>query len=381
MITLEFAVKRMTSSNKGELISDREKKYVTKVIGEILTKYDAKVRQQDVEEFCEDFVKERDGLKETNKVIKEVNEGLETIDSIESFYQDLVRNQDQGKSKLHWFKATIKNITNIKDAQEIAKIVGEIQSEFNKANNKQLSSLLDEEVTVFAAVQKSTDAQEVCSRALGSIQNNSLINIVSVGQQVESLVKNFGFDSENSINIAQKYFEDDFSNEDLKLKKLITCGLVVASEESHIDALDGVDGAEIAVMVDMGLTIAKVGCMLSQGKIKANEALKHIYDRSIAGGCALVKRAFEAKGMIAGATIGGTIGTVFGPIGTAVGGTVGAVAGKYAGNYISKPVTNGIKRLAKRAKAPLMKAVENVGKGIRRGVEKIGSFFNTLIGR
>ncbi|MEM8721418.1 MAG: hypothetical protein AAGE84_19355 [Cyanobacteria bacterium P01_G01_bin.39] len=365
----------MTSLAKRELISDQEKRHVTKVIGEILTKYDAKASKQDVEDFCKEFVEERDGLKETNKVIGEVNEGLETIDSIENFYQDLVTAQDKGKSKLHWFKVNIKNITNIKDAQEIAKIVGEIQSEFNKANNKQLSSLLDEDVTVFTPEQKSTDAQEACSRALGSIQNNSLINIVSIGQQVESLIENFGLEGDNSVNVAQKYFEDDFSNGDLKLKKLVTCGLVIASEEFHIEALDGVDGAGIAVMVDMGLTIAKVGNLLSQGKIKADKALSHIYDRSIAGGCAVVKKAFEAKGMIAGATIGGTVGTVFGPIGTAVGGTIGAVAGKYAGNYISKPVTDGIKSLAQRAKAPLMKAVESAGNTIKNAGEKISRGF------
>lgn len=379
----------MTQSNGHEFISVEEKKYITEVINEILTKYDAQVEQQDVKQFCTDFVESRDGIKETDKVLGEVNKGLRTVNSIESYYRDLNNAQKRGKSKLSWFKATIKTITNIKDARKIAKIVGEIQAELAKTNNKQLSFLLDENVEVFSSVQQPINEQEVISETLGSIQNNSLLTVVSVGQQIESLAKNLGSDNDNGLNVAQKYFESDLDNEDLTLKKLATCGVIVANEEFHIEALDDIDGAEIAVMVDMGLTIAKVGYLLSQGKIKVANALNHIYDRTIAGGCVIVEKAFKAKGTVVGAAIFGTIGTVFGPVGTVIGGTVGAIVGKNAGKLVSNFVTDGVKNLAKKTKKSIVKfankaieqgekVVKKIGKQAKEIKKKVEKFFDNL---
>lgn len=370
-------------------MTPQEKDYIAQVIGNILTKYDAQIDKQDIEKFCNEFVEQRDGLKEADRVLGEVNQGLKTINSIESYYRDLNNAQKRGKSKLSWFKATLKNITNIEDARKIAKIAGEIQTELAKTNNKQLSSLLDENVEVFSPVQESRNEQEVISETLGSIQNNSLIRVVSVGQQIESLAKNLGSDNDNGLNVAQKYFESDLTNNNLTLKKLVTCGVIVANEEFHIEALDGVDGTEIALMVDIGLTIAKVSYLLSQGKIKTVEALNHIYDRTIAGSCVVVEKVFKVKGMLIGATLGGIIGTVFGPVGTAIGATTGAIAGKNAGKLVSKFAADGVKDLAKKAKVPLMKAVEsaenaikNVGKqienNITKGIKKTKKFFNNL---
>lgn len=372
-------------------MTPQEKNYIAQVIGNILTKYDAQADRQDVEKFCNDFVEEQDGVKETDRVFGEVNRGLITIDSIESYYRDLNNAQQRGKSKLSWFKATIKSITNIKDARKIAKIIGEIQAELATTNNEQLSYLLNENVEVFSPIPEAINEQEVISETLGSIQNNSLLTVVSVGQQIESLAKNLGSDNDNGLNVAQKYFESDLENDDLTLKKLVTCGVIVANEEFHIEALDGVDGAEIAVMVDMGLTIAKVGYFLSQGKIKTTKALNHIYDRTIAGSCALVEKVFKAKGMVVGATIGGAIGTVFGPVGTAIGGTVGAIAGKYAGKFVSKFVTDGVKNLAKKARKPIVENVKKafeeakkVGKEAKKqfdkGIEKVKNFLDNLFG-
>lgn len=370
-------------------MTPQEKDYIAQVIGNILTKHDAQIDKQDIEEFCNEFVEQRDGLKETDRVLGEVNQGLRTVDSIESYYRDLNNAQKRGKSKLSWFKATLKNITNIEDARKIAKIAGEIQTELAKTNNKQLSSLLDENVEVFSPVQDSTNEQEVILETLASIQNNSLIRVFSVGQQIESLAKNLGSDNDNGLNVAQKYFESDLNNNNLTLKKLVTCGVIVANEEFHIEALDGADGTEIALMVDIGLTIAKVSYLLSQGKIKTVEALNHIYDRTIAASCVVVDKVFKAKGMLIGATVGGIIGTVFGPAGTAIGGTAGAIAGKNAGKLVSKFATDGVKNLAKKAKKSIVnnaeKAVEKVkevGKEVKtqfdKGIKRVKNFFNNL---
>jgi uncharacterized protein YcfJ len=374
----------MTTSTKREFISDQEKEYAARVVSEILTKYDAQVDKQDVKEFCTEFVEERDGLKETNKVISEVNDGLEAIDSIESFHRDLIDAQNQGKSKLSWFKATIKSITNIKDTREIAKIVGEVQSELAKTNNKQLSSLLNEDVEVFSPVREPTNEQAVFSKTISSIQNNSLLNTVSIVQQAESLVKNVGSGNDNSISIAKQYFEDDFDNDDLVIKKLVTSGFIVAKEEFHIEALHDIDATGIAVMVDMGMTLAKVGYKVAQGKMKVAKAIDYIADRAIADTGVVIQHIAKVKSTLAGAKVGAVVGSIFSPIGAAVGAVVGATVGKLAGNRIAQEVKTGIKKVANVAKNKVkevvektVKAAENTAKAVTNGVKKL---WNTVFG-
>lgn len=348
----------MTLSTKPELISVQEKEYAAKVISEILTKYDAQVDKQDVKEFCTDFVEERDELKETHKLIGEVNDGLEAIDSIESFHRDLIAAQNKGKSKLTWFKATIKNITNIKETREIVKIVREVQTELAKTNNKQLSSLLNEDVEVFSPVREPTNEQAVFAETIGSIQNNSLLTTVSIGQQVESLVKSFGSENNNSISIAQQYFEDDFDDDDSIIKKLVTSGLIVANDEFHIEALHNVDATGIAVMVDMGMTFVKVAHKVSQGKMKVAKAIEYISDRAIAGAGVVIQNIAKVKSTVAGATVGASIGSVFGPIGAAVGAVAGAAVGKLAGNQIAQGIKTGVKQVREVAKTTIKKVAE-----------------------
>ncbi|MFN6525829.1 glycine zipper domain-containing protein [Nostoc sp. ChiSLP03a] len=348
----------MTISTKRELISVQEKEYAAKVISEILIKYDAQVDKQDVKEFCHEFVEERDGLKETDKVISEVNDGLEAIDFIESFHRDLIDAQNKGKSKLSYFKASIKSITNIKDTREIAKIVREIQSELAKTNNKQLSSLLNEDVEVFSPVREPTNEQAVFSETIGSIQNNSLLTTVSIGQQVESLVKNFGSENNNSISIAKQYFEDDFDDNDLVIKKLVTSGFIVAKDEFHIEALHNIDATGIAVMVDMGMTLAKVGYKVAQGKMKVAKAMDYIADRAIAGMGVMAEKVVKVKSTLTGATIGASIGSAFGPVGAVVGAVAGAAVGKLAGNQIAQGIRTGVKKVREVAESTVKNIVE-----------------------
>lgn len=368
----------MTISTRREFISVAEKEYAARVISEILTKYDRQVDKQDVNEFCTEFVEQRDGLKETDKVICEINDGLEAIDSIESFHQDLIAAQNKGTSKLSWFKATIKSITNIQDTRKIAKIVGEVQSELAKANNKQLSSLLNENIEVFSPVRESTNEQAIFSETIGSAQNNSLLTTVSIGEQVESLIKDVDSSNDNSVSIAKQYFEDDFDDNDLVIKKLVTSGFIVAKDELNIEALHDVNATGIAVMVDMGMTLAKVGYKVAQGKMKVAKAMEYIADRAIADTGVIIQNIVKVKSTLAGTRIGALVGAAFGPVGTAIGAVAGAAVGNLAGNQIAQGIKTGFKEVRKVAKNKVkqvvektVEAVENTAKAVTSTVEKV----------
>lgn len=373
------------SPNQVTTLSPQEQEHLTQVINEILTKYDHEVDKQTVEEFTSEFVEQRDTLKDTNKLLGEINKGFSTIDQINQYHQDLINAQSKGKSKASWLKTMIKTATNIKDVRKIGKIVQEVQSALAQSNNQYLASLLDEkegneDIEIFTPMPErdfeGINEQAITQDLLGEVQNNSLLTIVSTAQTIQSLTDKTTFDG-NVSKTAQNCFEGELGNNDeLLVKKLATAGVMIADAEFPIEALDGMNGQEIGMMVDMGITITKVGYKLSQGKIKPMEAVEYICDRAIADTALVISTIAKVKIKYVSATIGASVGTIFGPVGMFVGGVVGYGVGKVTGKFIAPAIQQGVKKVAKVVK-PMVKQVvqktvkvdQKTGKAIKKGAK------------
>ena len=158
-----------------DLISPQEKDHLIKVITEVLTKYDSQVEKQDISDFTNQFIEQRETLKtleNVNSFLSEVNSSFTAIDSIHEYHKDLINAQNQGKSKLTWLRATIGSITTIKDIQKIDKITHEVQSALIKSNNQHLSFLLNESVEIFFSQNSKKEKTNNQRELLGDIQTN-----------------------------------------------------------------------------------------------------------------------------------------------------------------------------------------------------------------
>jgi hypothetical protein len=221
---------------------------------------------------------------------------------------------------------------------------------------------------------------------LGEVQNNSLLTAISCGQQIESLVNNFNTSDENVSEVAKNCFEGELGNDsELMAKKLATCGVIVADNEIPIEALDGMDAPQIAVVVDMGVTIAKVGYKLAQGKMQLTKAVEYIYDRSVAAIGVVTETVLKLQSQLVGTRVGAVIGSVLGPVETMVGAMGGAIVGRLAGNKIAQGIKTGIVKIGKFAKESVVKAVnkakeaaQKVGKEVTKAATKVKEFLGNL---
>ena len=383
------------SPNKVTTLSPQEQEHLNQVITEILTKYDRQANKKSVEEFTTQFVQQRDTLTDTSELLGSINSGFSTIDQINRYHQDLINAQNRGQSKVNWLKTMIKTATNIKDVRKIGKIVQEVQLALAESNNQHLASLLNEnvdEVEIFTPMPErdfeGINEQIIVQDLLGEVQTNSLLTVISTAQTVESLTKKFNSVDGNVIEVAQNCFEGEMgNNEETLVKKLATAGVLIADAEMPIQALDGVNASEVAMMVDMGITIAKVGYKVSQGKMAVGKAIEYIADRAIADTALVVSTIAKLKIEYVAAGIGASVGTVFGPIGTVIGSFVGHGVGKVTGAYIAPKIEQGIKKVADVAKPRVAQVVQKTvevaqkaGKAITEGAKKVGKAIANFFG-
>jgi len=372
-------------------ISPQEKDHLIKVITEVLTKYDSQVEKQDISDFTNQFIEQRETLKtleNVNSFLSEVNSSFTAIDSIHEYHKDLINAQNQGKSKLTWLRATIGSITTIKDIQKIDKITHEVQSALIKSNNQHLSFLLNESVEIFFSQNSKKEKTNNQRELLGDIQTNSLLTIVSTGQQFESLSQKLNFSPDKDVlSIVTNFFKGELGDADESLiTKLVTFGVMVADVEIPIEGIHDLDPTGIAVMVDTGLTLTKVGYKLSQGEISVQRAMEYMYERAISDTGAILGAMWKAKTLTAATTIGGTVGfAMAGPFGSVVGGLAGAVVGKMAGKVVNKSIKEGIKTIYHASKNKVSKVIEKTievaeqaRQKIQEGAKKVANFIKNL---
>jgi hypothetical protein len=374
------------STPKVTTLSPQEQEHLNKVITEILAKYDRQVDKQSVEEFTTQFIQERDTIKDVDNFLGDVNRAFGRLDQINSYHQDLINAQKKGKSKANWLKAIIKSTTNIENVQKIGKIVQEVQFALAQSNNQHLASFLDEnvdDVEIFTPMAErefeGINEQIIVQDLLGEVQNNSLLNIISTAQTIESLSnKTNDFDG-NVSKVAQNCFEGELgNNEELLAKKLVTTAVLVADAEFPMEALDGVNASEVAMMVDMGITLSKVAYKVVQGEMSVSEGLEYIADRAIADIGIVIETVAKLKIEYVAAGIGAAVGTVFGPVGMMIGGFVGHGIGKVTGAYIAPKIRQGVQKLREVATPVIKNVVQKVQKTVEKVKEGAKKLWNWL---
>ncbi len=357
----------------SDLIPPQGRKTTEQIISEILVNYQEYRDQDNIQHFCKDVIEKRQGIKDKTKTITDLNNALNTIDLIDSYHQNLISAQEQGKSKVNWLESTLEEITDRESVRKRGEIVQEIQEALVFTNNQQLASFSGEPTDVYTPLKEIeiegiNQPRVMEQQVLDDIQNNSMLSSISMAQQFDTLLDPSNLDYFNNfsfLDVAENYFNQYLGQVDNTFKQLVTLGTVVAREEGHLGILEEADIAEIAAMIDMGLTLPQIGYKLGKGEITLIEGVEDLYDRQVAATCTLVSLNTKAVGWLSGTSIGATVGTVFGPIGTAVGGMLGSVTGKIAGKKIGQTIATGIKKVANFGKKAVTKTVKKAWAGAK----------------
>ncbi|NEO69821.1 hypothetical protein [Moorena sp. SIO3H5] len=361
----------MTTMRDFILVQGREN--TEKIISEILVNYQESDNRDNIQHFCKDVIDKRQKIKDKTKTLTDIKNALDTIDMIDSYHQSLINAQEQGKSKVNWLESTLEEITDIESVEKRRKIVQELHEALVLANNQQLASLSGESTDVYTPLKQPevegiNNPQVMEQQVLDDVQNNTMLSSISMGQPFDMLSDPLNLDLFNNfsfLDVAENYFNQYLGQVDNTFKQLVTLGTVVAKEEGHLGILEEADIAEIAAMVDMGLTLPQIGFKLGKGEITLIEAVEDLYDRQVAATSTLVSLNTKAVSWLSGTTIGATVGTVFGPIGTAVGGMLGSFTGKMAGKQIAPTIATGIQKVAKFGKETISKTFKKAWAGAK----------------
>ncbi len=175
------------------------------------------------------------------------------------------------------------------------------------------------------------------------------------------------FDKEHKeIKAVKEYFKEKLdSPKDKDFKKNVATATIIAKEKGLFKPLNNKTSEEISMIVDKGVTAAKIAYKVGNGELSPIDAVEYTIDRNVAVlNSAIVKTTTQVDGKI-GTKVGVAIGSVFGPAGAVSGAAIGNVVGKVAGYAVGKVIGEGVKKVAT--------AVKSVAKKCWEGVKSVAS--------
>ncbi|MDJ0732698.1 MAG: hypothetical protein QNJ47_01210 [Nostocaceae cyanobacterium] len=350
-----------------ETLSDTNKEQVEQILADILLAYDEQHETKDVKQFCVDYLQEKQTYEDINTALMVVVDTQETLEQIESYHRDLEKSQQKGKSRINWFKNTIKELVNIEKGKKRNEIVAEVKDALTITSDQLSYDVTHEDVSLSTPLEDSSldngiHETVVATNLLGDIQNITALSTLVLAPQFE----NQSNKQYKQGNIVTKAFEDELNSQTEKdLKTVLSIGTIIAKDQGLIEPLNTVDNIGIVSAIDMGITFVKTASKVASGKISPLKALDYLYNRATAIVSTAVRWKANVIGWAAGTELGAIIGTTFGPVGIAVGAIAGGVAGKIAGSKIGEQISKGVKTIANTLKTAVKKAW--------KGAKKVGN--------
>lgn len=295
---------------------------------------------------------------ESRKVVKDVSS---TIELIQDNYEDLQKAKAAGKTRAEWFKDKLDETIEQYKPENPDDFVSGIKNGLATANKELGAELFGKEINLSEPL-KSTKFEDLNKTAVVNnlqeeIKNNTLLGALVFEDGGVKIDENH-----KEIKAVKDYFETKLdSPTDKTFKKAVSTATVIAQKN---DLLPGTfkdkTPAEIAMVVDRGVTAAKLAYKLGKGEMAPIDVVEYTIDRNTAAlNSAIVTTCTKVGGAV-GEKVGAFIGSVFGPAGTVVGGAIGKVVGKVAGYLVGKFITEGMKKAANAVKSFASKAWEVV---------------------
>jgi len=296
------------------------------------------------------------------KKAKEIVDDISiTIDIIDQSYKDLKEAKESGKSRQEWLKGRLQDALKQYTEERKEEYIKEIITSLDNVNKEIGIEIFDKNID-FSKPPKSYSFDELNAQAIidnlqNQLKNNTMLEAV-IAEDGNSKVDI----KHKEIKAVKEYFETKLDSDyDRNFKKAISVAINIAKNKDLLpEELKDKTPDEIAIIVDKGVTSAKVAYKLAQAELNPIDAVEYIIDRNTAILNSAIVRVTTKYGGLVGGKIGGYIGSIFGPAGTVTGTAIGTTVGKLAGYEVGEFISKGVKKLASGAKSIANKAWDRV---------------------
>ncbi len=343
----------------------------------VLDKYDRLPEHTDFEQFVTQVLTESNAFPSAEVINTVAADIFTTIDLADAEFRALRAAKGQGKSAIVWLRDKIgKAIEALPDTEQ-NDVIRESKNALKRANSELFELLYDAEMPAeLSAPLKSFDFKDLNATAITQnlkkdIENNTFLGAITVGEGFSLQVDT----SHKEIKAVKDYFLSQLdAPEDREIKKVVTAAAEIAKQQG-LKPLAGVSTTEVALIVDRGLTTAKLAYKLGSGDMSATDVSDYMIDRTASGVTVAITRTCQKISSGVGAAVGAAIGTIFGPTGAAAGTIIGRTAGYIAGTAVGTVIGRGVTAVATYTKKMVKSAwegIKSVGNTIAEGVQNFG---------
>lgn len=346
---IEFIEKTTSTINLGKLESQKED--LSKIL-ENNTEYDEIQSEQIVDNISK------------------------TIELIQDNFEDLQKAKGEGKSRTEWFKGKIDQTIETYKIDDPKELISEIKEGLSESNTKIGIEVFGNEIDISEPLlnpeYEDLNKTAIVNDFQEEIKNNTLLGAIVFEKGCIKID-----DTHKEIQAVKDYFNAKLdSPTDKAFKKAVSTATVIAQEKDLLPKqLKDKSPDEIAMIVDKGVTAAKVAYKLGNGELSPLDAVEYTIDRNVAVLNSAITKTCTRVGGAVGGKVGAAIGSIFGPAGTVAGAAIGTVVGKVGGYIVGKVIGEGVKKVASAAKSVCSAAWEGA-KSVASSVwNGITSFF------
>jgi hypothetical protein len=316
--------------------------------------------------------------KETTLDLLEAKETVDnisnTIDVIADNFQDLQNAKENGKSRTEWLKGKLDETIDKYKVENTEEFISEVKDSLKESNEKIGIEVFGKEIDISKPLTSSKydnlNKTAIVNDFQEEIKNNTLLGAV-VFENGKVRID----DKHKEIKAVKDYFEAKLdSPQDSTFKKAVSTATVIGQKKGILPKqIASKTPDEVAMIVDKGVTAAKVAYKLGNGELSPLDAVEYTIDRNVAVLNSAITTTCTRAGGVVGGKVGGVIGSIFGPAGTVAGAAIGTVVGKIGGYIVGEVIGEGVKKVAS--------AVKSVAKSAWEGVKSVvSSAWDTVTG-
>jgi len=290
-----------------------------------------------------------------------------TIDLIADNFQDLKNAKENGKSRAEWLKDKLDEIIDKYKVGNTDEFISKIKNSLKESNAK---TGFDISRSLTSPKYEDLNKMAIVNNIQKEIKNNTLLGAIIFDNGKITID-----DKQKEIKAVKDYFEAKLdSQQDKIFKKAVSAATIIGQKTGLLPKqIADITPDEVAMIVDKGVTEAKIAYKLENGDISSLDAVEYVIDRNTVVLDSVITRTCTKVGEKVGEKVGAAIGSIFGPAGTEAGKVIGAVVGKAGGFVVGKMISEGFKKITCVAKS----IVKSIWKGAMPKVKRV---WDTVVG-
>ena len=347
---------------------------MSSVFETVLERFDKNEGKKEAKDLMKSVLLENEiEEKKVDEIIKDISS---TIDLIDDNYQSLKKATDEGKSRSAWFKEKLEETIEKNKIEKPTELITEIKKGLENSNKGIIVDIFNTKVDLTEPLKnpefKDVNKTAIVKNFQNEIKNNTLLGVITFEKSGLKFDK-----THKEIKAVKDYFKENLdSPKDKEFKKNLSAVTIIAKEKGLFEPLKNKTPKEISMIVDKGVTAAKVAYKVGNGELSPIDAVEYTIDRNVAVLNSATVIYTTTKGAVIGAKLGATIGSIFGPAGTIAGAAIGTVVGKVGGYVVGNLISTGVNKVATAAKSIAKKAWEGVKSGVSSLLDAAKSLFS-----